>query len=319
MTTEKRRKTGRSAKPARTMADYAMSFDRLGLWMSTRAKSATLRHPQATSLSMLDGAVAAVVAGPVSMMPEEWICPLLGVDPDDFNHDTETFSAIAATLMRHNAISNTLPTKPDSFVPLLVRRPDGEVDVGPWCMGFYAVIKLRLLAWSDCLTRTPPNTVCCCRSCAIASIPPVVPCSTPNNAISRRRLSNERLGGTFRTSSRPCVSSGCPRDSNGTRNRRSNQATKGVLVPLTINRPRRHQNLQLVAKAYHDARRSAANTTVSVLTSTPSGTRTRAPAVSISINRPQDPDPGAISPLAVSLSLAIATGIKRGACVAVIS
>ena len=148
MTTDKRRRTGRRAKPARTMADYAISFDRLGLWMSARAKSTTLRHPQATSLSMLDGAVAAVVAGPVSMMPEEWICPLLGVDPDDFNHDTETFSAIAATLMRHNAISNTLPTKPDSFAPLFLRRPDGEVDVGPWCMGFYAVIKLRLLAWS---------------------------------------------------------------------------------------------------------------------------------------------------------------------------
>jgi hypothetical protein len=72
------------------MADYAMSFDRLGLWMSTRAKSTTLCHPEATSLSMLDGAVAAVVAGPVSMM--ESICPLLGVDPDDFNNDTETFS-----------------------------------------------------------------------------------------------------------------------------------------------------------------------------------------------------------------------------------
>ena len=48
---------------------------------------------------MPDGAIAAVVAGPVSMMPEEWVCPLLGVDPDDFNHDTETFSAIAATLL----------------------------------------------------------------------------------------------------------------------------------------------------------------------------------------------------------------------------
>jgi uncharacterized protein len=148
MTTAKRRRARKSAEPAKTMADYAMSFERLGLWMSERAKSTTLRHPQATSLSMLDGAIAAVVAGPVSMMPEEWVCPLLGVDPDDFNHDTETFSAIAATLMRHNAISNTLSTKPESFEPLFVGASDGEVDARPWCMGFYAVIKLRLLAWS---------------------------------------------------------------------------------------------------------------------------------------------------------------------------
>ena len=125
-----------------------MSFERLGQWMSERARSPTLRHPQATSLSMLDGAVTAVVAGPVSMAPEEWVCPLLGADPDDFNHDTETFSAIAAALMRHNAISETLSTKPKSFEPLFVRSPDGEVDPQPWCMGFYTVVKLRLLVWS---------------------------------------------------------------------------------------------------------------------------------------------------------------------------
>lgn len=156
MTAGKRRKAGKATKPVKTMADYAMSFDRLGLWMAERAKSTSLRHPQATSLSMLDGAVAAVVAGPASMNPEEWVCPLLGVDPDAFNHDTEEFSAIAATLIRHNAISNTLSTKPESFEPLFLRRPDGEVDARSWCMGFYAVMKLRLLAWSRVLN---PNTI----------------------------------------------------------------------------------------------------------------------------------------------------------------
>ena len=158
MTTAKqRRPAGKSAKPAKTtMVDYAMSFDDLGLWMAERAKSTTLRHPRATSLSMLDGAIAAVVAGPVSMIPEEWVCPLLGVDPDDFNHGTETFSAIAATLMRHNAISNTLSTKPKSFEPLFLHRPGGEVDLRPWCMGFYTVIKLRLLTWSRLMS---PNAI----------------------------------------------------------------------------------------------------------------------------------------------------------------
>jgi len=157
MTKSKQRQgTQRVRKPARTMADYAMPFEQLGLWVSERAGSATLPPPRATSLSMLDGAVAAVVAGPVSMLPEEWVCPMLGVDPDAFNHDTRAFSAIAATLMRHNAISETLSTKPESFEPVFVRTGDGNVDARPWCMGFYAVIKLRLLAWSRLLS---PNTV----------------------------------------------------------------------------------------------------------------------------------------------------------------
>jgi hypothetical protein len=91
----------------------------------------------------------AVVAGPVSMASEEWVCPLLGVDPDAFNHDTEEFSAIAATLMRHNAISETLSTRPESFEPLFVRSPDGEVDPQPWCMGFYPAGHFKFLrVWS---------------------------------------------------------------------------------------------------------------------------------------------------------------------------
>jgi yecA family protein len=146
-----------TANPVKTtMADYAMSFEQLGLWMSARAKSTRLRHPQATSLSMLDGAVAAVVAGPVSMHPAEWVCPLLGVAPDAFNHDTRTFSAIAAILMRHNAISETLSTEPERFEPLFLRSSDGEIDLRPWCMGFYAVMKLRPIEWSR---LTSPNAI----------------------------------------------------------------------------------------------------------------------------------------------------------------
>lgn len=135
-----------------TMADYAMSFEQLGQWVSARAKSSSWERLQATSLSMVDGAVSAVVAGPVSTMPEEWVCPLLGVDPDDFNHDTETFSAIAATLMRHNEISETLSTKPETFAPVFVQFSNGEIDARPWCMGFLLVMKLRLREWSRLLT-----------------------------------------------------------------------------------------------------------------------------------------------------------------------
>ena len=141
-------------KPVKTtMADYAMSFEQLGTWMDARAKSSQgARHPQARSLSMVDGAVSAVVAGPVSMMPEEWVCPLLSVDPDDFNHDTETFSAIAATLMRHNEISETLSTQPETFAPVFVQLANGQIDVRPWCMGFLLVLTLRLRDWSRLLT-----------------------------------------------------------------------------------------------------------------------------------------------------------------------
>ncbi len=143
----------RKPKAAKTTADYAMREDRFDLWLRARAttQTGTMRPPIATSLSMLDGFVAAIVAGPVSLDPPDWICPLIGVAPDAFNHDNEEFSAIAATAMRHNVISETLSTDPKRFEPIFIRDPRGGVDPRTWCKGFYIAMNLRLLEWHSLL------------------------------------------------------------------------------------------------------------------------------------------------------------------------
>ena len=98
---------------------------------------------------MLDGYVVAIVAGPVSMSPLDWICPLLAIDADAFNHGgTPEFAAISAVAQRHNEISNVLTTAPDRFEPMHQRKANGDVDPGPWCLGFYTAMRLRLSAWA---------------------------------------------------------------------------------------------------------------------------------------------------------------------------
>ncbi|WP_035680959.1 YecA/YgfB family protein, partial [Bradyrhizobium liaoningense] len=110
------------------------------------------------NLSMLDGYVAAIVAGPVSMSPLDWICPLLAIDADAFNHGgTPEFAAISAVALRHNDISNTLSTAPDSFAPMHRRKPSGDVDPRPWCQGFYAAMRLKLSAWAPLLDASNVN------------------------------------------------------------------------------------------------------------------------------------------------------------------
>jgi len=131
----------RSAHPP--MTAVAMPLDRLDLWLQGRTGAA------ATNLSMLDGFVTAVVAGPVSMDPPEWICPLLGIEVDAFNHGgTPEFAAISAVAVRHNAIVETLSMAPKTFEPTFARKPNRDIDAGPWCEGFYAAMKLRLSAWA---------------------------------------------------------------------------------------------------------------------------------------------------------------------------
>jgi uncharacterized protein len=143
------------------MVVAAMPLDELELWLQARAE----QHPVATSLPMLDGYVAAIVAGPVSIGPLDWICPLLAIDADAFNHGgTPEFAAISAVALRHNDISNTLSTAPPRFTPIHRRKPSGDVDARPWCQGFHAAIRLRISAWAPLpnrfgeghLARLPP-------------------------------------------------------------------------------------------------------------------------------------------------------------------
>lgn len=136
------------------MAQAAMPLAELEQWLIARRD----RHPAATSLPMFDGYIAAIVAGPASLSPLDWICPLLAIDADAFNHGgTPEFAAISATAVRHNEISDTLSTRPEQFVPLHARKPDGDIDPGPWCEGFYAAMHLSMWAWHPLLNPTNAN------------------------------------------------------------------------------------------------------------------------------------------------------------------
>ena len=132
----------------------AMSLGELEQWLQDRVE----RRPVATSMPMLDGYVAAIVAGPVSISPLDWICPLLAIDADAFNHGgTAEFAAISAVVQHHNAISNTLSTTPHRFEPMHERKPNGDVDARPWCRGFHAAMRPRILAWAPLLDTSNIN------------------------------------------------------------------------------------------------------------------------------------------------------------------
>ncbi|MEY9438609.1 UPF0149 family protein [Bradyrhizobium elkanii] len=144
----------RRPKASSSMAAAAMPLAELEQWLQARVD----QHPAATGLPMLDGYVAAIVAGPVSMSPLDWICPLLAIDADAFNHGgTPEFAAISAVALRHNEISQILSTTPNQFAPMHRRQPNGVVDPRPWCQGFYAAMRLRLSAWAPLLDASNVN------------------------------------------------------------------------------------------------------------------------------------------------------------------
>jgi uncharacterized protein len=101
---------------------------------------------------MLDGFIAAIVAGPATYEPFAWLCPLIGVTRHAINNgDTEDYAAIAGVAEHHNAISATLSDAPQRFVPIFERDAKGAVDVTSWCRGFYAAIQLNTTFWRELL------------------------------------------------------------------------------------------------------------------------------------------------------------------------
>jgi len=97
-----------SAEPASAAPGVtrpSMTLEELDRWLRAPRKC----QPAADSISMLDGFIAAIVAGPATYEPLAWLCPLLGVTRDAINDgDTEEYAALAAAAKHHNALSTTL-------------------------------------------------------------------------------------------------------------------------------------------------------------------------------------------------------------------
>jgi uncharacterized protein len=126
----------------------SMPLEELDRWLRKPRKC----PPVAESLSMLDGFIAAIVAGPATYEPLAWLCPLLGVTRDAIDDGTtDEYAALAATAAHHNALSATLSETPERFAPLFARDAKGAVDIGPWCCGFYAAIQLNPKFWRKLL------------------------------------------------------------------------------------------------------------------------------------------------------------------------
>lgn len=123
-------------------AHEAMSLEELERWIDQLDPP-----PLIDGVSMLDGYLTAIIVGPCSIDPHEWLRHMLGPHSGLGMEGTKQAAAIMAIVVRFNAISEGLSTAPQRYAPIFERTDDGTVLAGPWCMGFLAAIKLRYDAW----------------------------------------------------------------------------------------------------------------------------------------------------------------------------
>jgi uncharacterized protein len=109
---------------------------------------------ESMNISMLDGFLTAIVSGPKTIMPSEWIRWVWdierGEDKPAFK-DKAQAQHIIGLLMRHmNDIARTLHQDPDLYEPLLMENPnkgDPIPILDEWCMGYMKGVQLDPEGW----------------------------------------------------------------------------------------------------------------------------------------------------------------------------
>ena len=117
---------------------------------------------ESMEISTLDGFLTAIVCGPKTIMPSEWMRWVWdmesGEDAPEFKDQAQA-QRILGLLMRHmNDIARTLHQAPDQYEPLLMENPnDGDPIpiMDEWCSGFMKGVQLDQDGWLPVIVGKP--------------------------------------------------------------------------------------------------------------------------------------------------------------------
>ena len=109
--------------------------------------------PSAMNLEMLDGFFAALICGPDTVMPSEYLPQVWG---EDFSFDSdEQAGEVFGLLMKHwNVISGELLRtlqEPHVYLPVLLQDEAGVVRANDWALGFMRGVQMRPQSWREFL------------------------------------------------------------------------------------------------------------------------------------------------------------------------
>ena len=117
---------------------------------------------ESMDISTLDGFLTAIVCGPKTVMPSEWLRWVWdmesGNDAPEFKDQAQA-QRILGLLMRHmNDIAETLQQAPEHYEPLLMENPnngDPIPIIDEWCSGFMKGVQLDSDGWLPVVIGKP--------------------------------------------------------------------------------------------------------------------------------------------------------------------
>jgi yecA family protein len=144
-------RTDRSVMGAATKP--AFSYDELDEYLRGGG------HHDAVGMSAIDGLIAALVAAPVFVHPDEWLPLIFGGRRPRMREGSAELRAMQAIFKRYNEVSTTLAERPHDYCPIFMIDDHDEIVVNPWAAGFILGIALRQEAWAASILLTPHRSL----------------------------------------------------------------------------------------------------------------------------------------------------------------
>jgi len=109
---------------------------------------------ESMDIATLDGFLTAIVIGPKTVMPSEWMRWVWDMEAGEDSHTFDNMAQaeeIMGLLMRHmNDISNTLNNAPEKYQPVFMvnhNKGDPILVIDEWCYGFMKGVNLDSAGW----------------------------------------------------------------------------------------------------------------------------------------------------------------------------
>ena len=113
----------------------------------------------AIGMSAIDGLIAALVAAPSFVHPDEWV-PLIFAGRRPAMHENSSEHRVVQTIFnRYNEVSETLADRPAAYRPIFMVDDDGSIVARDWAVGFALGIGLRSEAWGKRILLTKHRQV----------------------------------------------------------------------------------------------------------------------------------------------------------------
>jgi len=111
-------------------------------------------HDGAIGMSAIDGLIAALVAAPAFVHPDEWVPLIFGGRRPRMTEGSPEERAVHTIFDRYNEVSTTLAERPQAYRPIFMIDRDGSVVARDWAVGFMLGVGLRSREWAGSILLT---------------------------------------------------------------------------------------------------------------------------------------------------------------------